>query len=416
MLQLADIFEEFRNVCMANYQLDPAHYVSAPQLSWDAMLLETKCELTLIQDKAMFTMIDDGLRGGISMITTRHAKANNKYMGERYDATHPSKYIMYWDANNLYGWAMSQPMPTGDFYWLDEGQMKNIDWIKQTEDQDFGYFVECDLEYPQQIHDQHNDYPMAPERFPIEFTLLSESQVALRRNYAMPKSSGVVKLVPNLLPKQKYTVHYLNLKFYLEHGMKLGKVHRVIGFRQSRWLAPYIKKNQDLRAASKNEFEKEFFKLMNNSVYGKTCENLKKRSDIRLLIDEAKTKKLVEKPHCLAYRIFAENLMGVNMMKIKVLIDKPFYVGFAVLELSKLHMYRFHYDYMTPKYGPRAKLLFTDTDSLMYVIETEDAYKDMYENRQLFDLASYPKTSQFYDPSNNKVNLSTFHCLLFSVS
>ena len=412
MLLLADVFEAFRNVSLDNYKLDPAHYVSSPQLGWDAMMHETDCELTLINDKAMFAMIDDGLRGGVSMISKRHAKANNKYMGTRYNPSKPSTYIMYWDANNLYGWAMSQSMPCGDFNWVDEQEFSQIDWTQQQPHQPFGYFVECDLDYPQSIHNRHNDYPLAPERFHLDYKILSETQVSLRRNYAMPHSSGTVKLVPNLLPKEKYMVHYLNLKFYLQHGMVLTKVHRVIKFRQSQWLAPYIQKNQDLRAAAANEFEKDFFKLMNNAVYGKTCENVKKRTDIKLLTNAIKARTLVDKPHCIGFKVFGESLMGVNMRKVKVMIDKPFYVGFAVLELSKLHMYRFHYEYIQQKYGPKAKLLFTDTDSLMYEIETEDAYQEMYNDRELFDLASYPHTNQFYDPTNNKVSLHTLshHC------
>ena len=376
------------------------------------MLHVTDCSLTLIQDKAMFQMLDDGLRGGVSVISQRYAKANNKYMGTRYDPSQPSKFIMYWDANNLYGWAMSQPMPEGDFSWVEEEEFKQIDWLLQLPDQSYGFFIECDLEYPQHLHPRHNDYPLAPEKFAIQFKTLSETQVALRRNYTMPHTSDTVKLVPNLLAKHRYTVHYMNLKFYLQQGMVLAKIHRVIRFRQSAWLAPYIKKNQDLRASARNEFEKDFFKLLNNAVYGKTCENLKKRTNIKLLTDEEKTKKLVMKPHCLAFKIFGERLYGVNMRKIKVVVDKPFYVGFSVLELSKLHMYRFHYEYIQEKYGTRAKLLFTDTDSLMYEIETDDAYQEMYNDRHLFDLAGYPRSSQFYDPANNKVCSVPF---LFSI-
>ena len=158
----------------------------------------------------------------------------------------------------------------------------------------------------------------------------------------------------------------------------------MLRFQQSRWLAPYIEKNSTLRAAAKNDFEKEFFKLMNNSIYGKTCENQKKRTDIKLITNEKKCKKLVEKPHCMGFKIFDEQLVGVEMRKIKTLINKPFYVGFSVLELSKLHMYRFHYDYFMKKY-PAAKMLFTDTDSLMYWVETADIYKELFVEREHFD-------------------------------
>ena len=411
---LADVFEAFRDVCIRNYRLDPSHYISAPQLSWDAMLYRTGCTLSLIDDPAMFKMLDANLRGGVSMISTRYARANNKYLGKIFDPNKQSSYIMYLDANNLYGWAMSQPMPEGDFCWVHEDEWQTIEWMALTEEQQFGYFVECDMDYPAALHDLHNDYPLAPERMAIESSMLSESQVAVRRNYSMSHSSGSCKLVPNLLGKQKYCVHYLNLQFYLKHGMQITKIHRVLKFRQSRWLQPYIQQNQQLRANAKNEFEKDFFKLMNNSVYGKTCENLKKRTDIKLVTSKREAKPLTEKPHCMGYRIFLEDLIGIQMRKVQVLINKPFYVGFSVLELAKLHMYRFHYEYIVPKYGEKASLLFTDTDSLMYEIQTEDAYEDFWKDRQLFDLASYPRVSKFYDPTNNKVLYPSIRVFSFS--
>ena len=340
VLILADIFEEFREVCTTNYGLDPAHYISAPQLSWDSMLKLTECKLELISDPEMFSCIDPGIRGGVSMITTRFARANNPYMST-FDPALPTSYIIYLDANNLYGWAMSMPMPNGGFTWLLEVDYKNIDWLAQTEEQDMGYFIECDLDYPPELHELHNDYPLAPERVDVKVEMLSGNQVDLMAHYRMPRSSKDIKLIPNLLPKKKYLCHYLNLKFYLEHGMKLEHIHRVLRFSQSAWLGKYIKKNSELRASAKNDFEKEFFKLMNNSIYGKTCENQKKRTDIKLVTTDAKCKKLTEKPHCMGFKIFGESLVAIELRKLKTMINKPFYVGFSVLELSKLHMYRY---------------------------------------------------------------------------
>ena len=172
VLILADIFEEFREVCTTNYGLDPAHYISAPQLSWDSMLKLTECKLELISDPEMFSCIDPGIRGGVSMITTRFARANNPYMST-FDPALPTSYIIYLDANNLYGWAMSMPMPNGGFTWLLEVDYKNIDWLAQTEEQDMGYFIECDLDYPPDLHELHNDYPLAQERVDVKVEMLS---------------------------------------------------------------------------------------------------------------------------------------------------------------------------------------------------------------------------------------------------
>jgi len=298
---------------------------------------------------------------------------------------------------------MSQPLPISGFRFLDNAEAHGIDWMAQSVQQPIGYFVECDLDYPAELHDTHNDYPLAVERLNVSTGMLSENQLLLRRNYNMPRSAACTKLIPNFLPKRKYLAHYLLLKFYLEHGLQLKAVHRVIEFKQENWLAQYIDLNTQLRSAAKTDFEKDHFKLMNNSVYGKTCENQKKRTDIKLVVTEQKRKLYTEKPHCLGFRIFNENLAAINMRKITSLIDKPFYVGYSVLELSKLHMYRFHYDVIKAKYGARAELLMTDTDSLVYHIQTENLYEDMLSMRGLYDLANFPKTSKYFDATNNKV-------------
>jgi hypothetical protein len=287
---------------------------------------------------------------------------------------------------------------------MSDADIAQIDWLKQSETQSTGYYIECDLEYPPELHDSHNDYPLAPERLVLHEEMVSENQRKIFSCYNIPRSALTqTKLVPNLMDKKKYCLHYLNLQFYLSHGLRLTKIHRAISFQQSAWLSRYIILNQELRTAAKNDFEKDFFKLMNNSVYGKTCENMKKRTDIKLVTDDTKRKTLTNKPHCMSYRIFKEDLVGIQMRKIKVEINKPFYVGFSVLDLSKLLMYRFHYDYIKKKYGDRAELLFTDTDSLMYQIQTPNIYSDMWDSEDLFDFSGYPKTSTFFSDKNNKV-------------
>jgi hypothetical protein len=403
VLLLADVFEEFRKVCMNVYKLDPAHYVSAPQLSWDAMLKMTECELDLISDSEMYRMVNGSLRGGISMICKRFSRANNERLGQIYDENKPVKHLVYWDANNLYGWAMSQFLPMSGFRWMSKIEFEQIDWITLKKDSPVGYIIECDLDYPDELHDAHNEYPLAPERVKVCNGALGEMQHNMRTKYTFERNTSYAKLVPNLFPKKFYTVHYRNLKFYLKHGMILVKVHRVIEFQQAAWMKKYIETNQDLRAASKHEFEKKFYKGMNNSCYGKTCENQQKRTDIKLVADEEKALQFLSMPHLLGFRVFDSNLAAVNLMKPRCLINRPFYVGFAVLELSKLHMYKFHYDFVKQRWpGERSQLLFTDTDSLMYEIQDNNLFETVWAYRDRFDLSDYPKDF-YYDSTNNKV-------------
>ena len=210
----------------------------------------------------------------------------------------------------------------------------------------------------------------------------------------MMEINGVEKLVPNLRDKKNYVIHIQALNQVLKHGFKLDKVHRAIEFDQSLWLKTYIDYNTQLRTEATNDFEKDFFKLMNNSVFGKTMENIRKHRNIKLVTTEEKYLRTVMKPNFKSGIPFSENLMGCEMGKIKVVMNKPVYLGQAILDLSKIVMYEFHYDYMVPKYGlEKLKLCYMDTDSLVYDIKTEDFYKGIANDVEArFDTSGYNKT------------------------
>ena len=373
VLLLADVFENFRDLCLKIYGLDPVYYFTAPGLAWDACLKITDIELELLSDPNMLLMFEKGIRWGISIISNRYGEANNKYMQKGFNKNKPSKYLMYMDANNLYGCAMSMKLPAHGFKWLTGGEMEKLFnnrviqvWEKTP------CILEVDLEYPENLHDLHNDYPFCPERVKCK--------------------NGVEKLIPNLRDKTKYIIHYKNLIQCLKAGMKLKKIHRGIKFVESEWMKPYIEKNTNLRTKAKNNFEKDFFKLMNNSVFGKTMENIRNRVDVKLVNTKEKLRKLAAKPNFKGRKIFSENLVSVHMKKTSLTMNKPVYLGMCILELSKIIMFDFHYKYIKSKYVDKAKLLFTDTDSLMYEIETEDFYKDITKDvKDRFDTSDYPE-------------------------
>ena len=304
ILLLADVFENFRKTCLEYYKLDPCHYFTSPGLAWDAMLKMTKVKLELMTDVDMYLFIEKGLRGGISYIANRYGKANNKYMKE-YDEKEPSKYIMYLDANNLYGWAMCRYLPTGGFRWLKEQEIEDLDLSEYTKDSEKGIILEVDLEYPKELHDLHNDYPLAPEKIKVTKEMLSDYSQEIAEKFKV--STGLVhKLIPTLIKKEKYVLHYRNLRQYLYFGLKLTKIHRVLEFNQSPWLKQYIDFNTEKRTNAKNSFEKDFFKLMNNSVFGKTMENIRKRVNIKLITNKKQLLKWASKPTYINSKIFNE--------------------------------------------------------------------------------------------------------------
>ena len=390
VLLLADVFENFRDICLKNYGLDPVYYYTAPGLAWDAMLKMTKINLELLSDVDKLLMIEKGIRGGISIISNRYGKANNKYMKD-FNKKELSKYLMYVDANNLYGAAMSEKLPVHSFKWMTSQEIENIFnnrivqvWEKTP------CILEVDLIYPEELHDIHNDYPLCPERVECD--------------------RGVKKLIPNLRHKNNYVIHYKNLIQCLRLGMKLKKIHRGIKFMEAAFLKPYIDKNTSLRALAKNNFEKDFFKLMNNSVFGKTMENIRNRVNVKLVDAGEQFKKLAAKPNYNSRKIFNENLVSVHMKKTSLTMNKPVYLGMSILDLSKIIMFDFHYKYIKPKYGNKAKLLFTDTDSFLYEIQTEDFYKDIAGDvRDRFDTSDYPENHPSGIPTGiNKKVLGMF--------
>jgi len=191
--------------------------------------------------------------------------------------------------------------------------------------------------------------------------------------------------------------------------MKLTRVHRVLQFEQSAWMKPYIDFNTEKRRQATTEFERDLYKLMNNSVFGKTMENLRNRVNIVLCNNEIKAKKLIALPTFKHAEIINDNLVMIHRQRTRVHANKPIYIGFVVLEISKAHMYRFHYDVMMTKYALGCRLLFTDTDSLCYHIKTEDLYRDLASIEDELDTSNYPKDSEndvlqaLYSPRNAKV-------------
>ena len=397
VLLLADVFEKFRKTCLHHYKLDPAHYYTSPGLAWDACLKETGQKLELLDNYDMLMMFEKGIRGGISHISKRYAEANNKYMRE-YNPKKESTYIQYLDANNLYGWAMTQQLPTHGFKWMKDITVEKVMEILEKTNHSMsnlgrkGYIFEVDLEYPSNLWESHNDYPLAPEKMIV---------------------NGVEKLICHFKPRKNYVVHYRNLRQYLEMGMKITAVHRGISFYQSSWMEPYIVKNTKLRQKAENNSDKDFFKSMINSVFGKTIENIRKRQNIFLVDNRKKAKRLVCKPNFERVTIFDKNLIAVHMKNTEIYFNKPVYVGQAILDLSKTLMFDFHYNYIKKKWPDqlfnsqnsgvqpsRVELILTDTDSLLYQIHTDDFYSDISSDiKDKFDTSDYP--------SNHKSGIQT---------
>ena len=281
----------------------------------------------------MLLMVGKGIRSGITQAVKRYARANNKYMKDLYNPDELSIYLQYVDTNNLYEWSMIKNLTTHGFKWKkgEDFTPEKIDKLVKKDKR--GFLLEVDVEYPKELHENHNELPFFVEKMEI---------------------GRDKKLVPNLKDKKGYVVQIKALDQALKHGLKLKKVNRFIEFQQSKWMKAYIMLSTRLRKDAKNEFEKDFFKLMNNSVFGKTMENIRNHKDMKSVTSDKKYFKYDMKPNFKGGHPFSKHLFAMEMGKAEIKMNKPVYQG--ILDLSKALMYEVHYDYMTARYCSKVVL------------------------------------------------------------
>ena len=341
VLLLRDVFDKFRKTCMEYYQLDAARYLTAPSLAWDAMLLYTGVEIELLtEDKHdIHTMHEDHVRGRQVSLQTRLIECDDK------------SGICYIDANNLYGYAMSLPLPTGGHEFLSREGIETKKWDEKLnrdmDDCSYGYVFEVDLEYPKELHDEHDDLPFCAEKRKIKEEL-SPFQKDLLGDEKLMTS---VKLLTTLYDKKKYMIHERYLKLALVNGLKLSYIHNVIRFKQAKFMKSYIDFNTQKRTEAKNEFEKDFFKLMNNAVYGKTLENMRNHVKMRVITDGDKMERYIRNPEFYGSMLINDDVAIVTERVKIAKLKTPVFIGGTVLDNSKHLMYDFKYHHGRQIFG-----------------------------------------------------------------
>ena len=395
VILLADVFEKFVKVSFEEYKINPLYCVSLPGFTYQCALKYTDIKLQTLQDKDLILLLENNIRGGISSV-----------MGDRYVKSDENNKIIYADATNLYGHSMSQLLPFDEIEMWHGHPDKYWNWLDEIlntpDDSEIGYFLEVDLKYPDDIKEKTRYFPFCPENKKINPDKYNEYMNSIKpEKYTKSK-----KLICDWTDKKKYLIHYRKLKFYVRHGMIVEKVHEIISFKQSKWLECYISFNTQKRNKAKNEFEKDFFKLLVNAAFGKFLENVRNRLELEL-IKKDDIKKIIDQQSKLTFNGIQksyENHDSYTFKQNQVVMDKAIYVGFAILELSKLHMYETYYDTLQPYFGQEnLQLHYLDTDGMILSMKTENIIKDLTNLEDIFDFSNLDQNHELFSEKNKKV-------------
>ena len=330
----------------------------------DAAVRITKARVELMTEPGHLHMIGPSVRGRMTAVFEKgYFKANNRYF-PGFKPEEPSTFGFSVDANNLYGGVMQEEfLLIGNFRFANEVSISEI--LNMPTNSTIGYFVEVDLENPASIHDQHKDSPIASVKEIMLDAWLSEFQIDIKERFNIPQAK-VSKLLQTMYDKKHFVLHFKLLQLYVQLGMRITKLHRVLQFNQEQWLKPYITLNSNMRKSATNKFPQNYYRLMNNSVYWKTVESKRRRLKAEITRNAERAKNVVSRFEFERFKIFGENKAALCSKPKIINWNTPLNVGASVLDLSKFYMYRFHYYLMRANFSCR--LLFSDMNSLLYKV------------------------------------------------
>ena len=406
-LLLADVMNHYRDSTFDEFGLDPFHYISAPQISFDIFLKTTGVSIDMISCREQLNMVEQALRGGVSYVDTRYCN-----LGDDFSPSESNEWLLYLDSNNLYGAAMLGNLPVGDYQWVSNKEIQKIDWKKQKEKQERGYIIEVDLSIPPDLHDYFKSFPIPCEKFSP--TVGELSQIA-REMYSSvyevgekgmfsERSTGKEKLTGTLLPKKKYVIHYMHLKLLLELGIQLDYVHRCLSFKQSDFLRDYVLTMTSKRMSAKSKSVANHYKLAVNSIYGKLIQCIRNYKTCTFLLNSRLMARYVSDNRFEQFKIIGENCVVFYRKQRRVTMNKAYLCGFSVLEKSKAYVEHTYYNKFVPLFGQdNISVIMSDTDSFLLHgrnCTLNDALKKL---EPIMDYSNFPKSHPLFDDSRKLV-------------
>ena len=396
---LSDCFELFRKNTMNNSGLDAAKFVTKHSLNFQEYLLLSREKIPLITDREILDFIQKGIKGGFSVINQKLAIANNPLCPQFYNPSKPKSYMLYLDANNLYSKALSFKLAFSEYRWLSQDEINKLDFKMLPSEGDIGYIVEADLIYPSDIHEQTADFPFCLERMHITDEMLSKYSLDLKNKLGLFDTRSK-KLVGTMYDKKNYIIHSRLLSYFLNNGMKVTKIHKALAFYQKTWLKDYMDKNTKLRQQADSKIMRDFYKLKNNSLYGKLLQSDKNKIHVKVVTNVKDFDKQVSKPNFKSYHKLTDNVFLIVLEK-KSKLTRPLPGALCCLDFAKLIMYQFHA--LTRECLPNSRILFSDTDSFLLYAETENIYSDLSSIKQYLDTSNYNEKHSLFSSSERLI-------------
>ena len=417
-LLLATCFIKLRNVMFESFGLCITHYLSLPMFSLDACLKYSNEYVELIKDPSMYVFLENSVRGGLCTIgDLRAASANNNFCEDGRNDEKETSFLLDLDFNNLYGNGLSSLLPHSHFKWLEDKEITKINMnvnkhLKRLSNVGpYGQLLEVDVEYPEELHDYFNSFPPCPSKRTIKEKEISQMQVNLGKMLGLGSTPyKVEKMVACLKPKT-IICHYRTLKYYASIGLKIKRVNRGIKFIQKAWMKDYISYNSKKRQETSSPVEQNLRKFLNNSLFGKTIQNVRQRVNMILIQDEDRYMRYAKKPTLKQLMLLpsstSSDLSLAVLSKNFITLNSPMPIGVTVLEEAKLCMYKFFYGFLKKNFK-NLSLMYSDTDSLIIKVYTKNAYAVMKKHmKNYFDMSGYkkghPVWGKYYDPTNKKV-------------
>ena len=409
---LADAMVNLREQVWKLFQLDLCSFFSLPHLSLQIMLKETEAKVDYMRDLKMIDLVKRNIRGGLSFVNLRHARhepvarpEEEEEGAEGAEEGSLNWLLLYLDANNLYGDAMRRSLPVGEYEWMSQAELRRFEADLQDlpEDGDTGYVVEVDLEYPEELHNDQNSFPLAPESVEVGWDDLSDYSRHCKEALGLGRRHQARKLTATFRTRRHYLVHFANLKYYLQQGLKLVTVWRGIRFRQAPFVRPFIEKCTRMRMEAPTKTEQDLWKLVMNSLYGKFIESMEKRMDCRFNRCRFSALRNTSSPLYKGSLICGEDFSISFHKKHQVVMKQSWLIGFTVLELSKLTMQRLWYDRIRKRLGNGTSLVMTDTDSFLFRTCERDTESVLRKLGDCMDFSNLPKDHPLRDDSRKKV-------------